>query len=187
MKKIVLFLFVSVLFSCNDDADSTNSTDTTSVVNDTSVSQTTTDALGKSQTVKVNVIDSNYKSWQITDGNIAREMIRRFNASCKHKHLDIDPYIKAQIDKAYPDALYDKKMVPAKHYKTSHDNYAKLRGIAQGDPKSRVNGFCTEIYWVLGRNKRLAETEEFYFDIATICPPPELERCDNKDTIKTNN
>jgi hypothetical protein len=180
MQKFIFVLVGFIFFSCNDDADSTSVKDTTNNSTDTSVIQTTTDTIGDLQTID----PSDYKSWQIADVNDAREMIRKFNASCKHRSLKVED-IKAKIDGAFPDALYDKKMVPAKHHKTSHDKYAMLRGMKPGDEKSKVNGFCTEIYWVLARNKKKDEVEEYYFDISTICPPPELEKCDKKDTTKS--
>jgi hypothetical protein len=185
MKRCVFALAVIFLISCNDGSETSSSTDTTIQRKDSSVIIEDTTVFLK-DSIGIFKKDTNYRNWKIPN-DLAYRMTQEYQrASCNYYIIDSNHQIRRKLADAFPADRYEIQNIRAKHVDTRRRDYARVRGIFVLAKRTNVNGNCTELIKVIPRTGT-AVTGEEYYDIYTICPPPELEKCDNdldKDTTK---
>jgi hypothetical protein len=126
-----------------------------------------------------------YADWSVNPG-VATAMIKAaHDKACNPFSItDSNNTVKNLIDAAYSSGSYSKNWVEARFLPDADEaKYRALRGMPPGSPKGNIRGYCTKLYVVRSLTVSSgATTEELYYDIITVCPPP--PDC-NGDTTKT--
>jgi hypothetical protein len=134
---------------------------------------------------------SNYNAWGVNKG-IATAMIKsaQDKACNAFSVTNENPSIRQEIDSAYPASKYNRTWIQARYLPDADEaKYRSLRGLPPGSPFGSIRGYCTRLYSIKPLNLE-GQSEDIYFDILTVCPPP--PDCDrdsllsSKDTAYTS-
>src|ERR1035437_411392 len=170
MKKLLFLLAIPIYFftitSCNDNGSKTETTAVDSTKTDSTVQVTTNCASGDSSQIVY---------WQI-DETIAMAMINN-NGPLRHSsHIKYDrDHIFKKIKDSFPGGA---KMEDARYRDVDVERYRTKRCIAATDSAGMVTQYFTKIVKVKAKVKDAkgaftASYTYYYYDIATICPPPD--------------
>jgi hypothetical protein len=130
---------------------------------------------GQSATQSEAGVHNGYADWSVNPG-IAIAMVKSAHDSMCNRFqiVDSNNIVRTQIDSVYSSDKYSKTWVNARFLPGADEaKYRSLRGMPPGSPKGNIRGYCTKLYVVkLLTLSSGSTTEELYFDIITVCPPP---------------
>jgi hypothetical protein len=119
---------------------------------------------------------SKASDWKISSG-IATAMIQSAQQQKCDTFVIIDSNlsIKSAIDSQYSPGQYSRSLITARYVtQADEDRYRHLRGINADSARGKVKGLCNKIY-VLKSLSATADESTVYYDIFTVCPPPDQD------------
>ena len=175
MKRFFFLALIISIAACNDQAKKTNNTAGTT--GDTSIRQLTNGSMNKGEPT----VDPT--PWKI--GTATAERMKKFLNGCtsgcqnNSRIVDYNKPVYDAIQAKYPSSKIVE--VAARYDRTDEFRYCALRKLYNHPDRCAVGKHKTIIYKVAqDSNNQL--TEDVYYDIVTLCPPP--RECSETDSTK---